>query len=61
VTGYLAQAISALTEFGVIFSLIKSSLMEIFPDYATQWALLGAILGTLFLEAGLRKFLPFFF
>jgi hypothetical protein len=61
VTGYLAQAISALTEFGVIFSLIKSSLVEIFPDYATQWALLGAILGTLFLEAGLRKFLPFSF
>jgi hypothetical protein len=59
--GYLSQAISALTEFGVIFALVQGSLKEVFPEIAFEGALLGAALGTLFLEAGLRKFLPFAF
>jgi hypothetical protein len=57
--GYLAQVVSALTEFGVIFALIEASLKDFFPTVAPLAGLLGAIVGTAFLEVGLRKFIPY--
>lgn len=57
--GYLAQVVSALTEFGVIFALIESSLKDFFPTAAPLAGLFGAIVGTAFIEVGLRKFIPY--
>lgn len=57
--GYLAQIVSALTEFGVLYALVKGSLQDFFPDYAPLAGLFGAIVGTAFLEVGLRKFIPY--
>ncbi len=59
ILGYLSQIVSALTEFGVIYSIIYASLSEFWPDRAGAVALAGAVVGTLFLELGLRKFLPY--
>jgi hypothetical protein len=61
ILGYLAQFISALTEFGVIYTLVRQSIAETFPAYAIPAALTGAVLCTAFLEVGLRRFLPFAF
>ena len=61
ILGYIAQLISALTEFGVIYTLVRQSVAETFPEYAAAAALSGAILGTAFLEVGLRRFLPYSF
>lgn len=57
--GYLAQIVSALTEFGVIFALVESSLIDFFPQVARPAGIFGAFIGTAFLEVGLRKFLPY--
>jgi len=57
--GYLAQVVSALTEFGIIYALVKGSLQEFFPDLAGLAGIFGAIVGTAFLEVGLRKFVPY--
>lgn len=57
--GYLAQVVSALTEFGVIFALVESSLFDFFPQAARPAGIFGAVIGTAFLELGLRKFLPY--
>ena len=57
--GYLAQVISALTEFGIIFALVKGSLQDFFPAAAPVAGLFGAIVGTGFLEIGLRQFIPY--
>lgn len=57
--GYLAQVVSALTEFGIIYALVKGSLQEFFPDMAGLAGIFGAIVGTAFLEVGLRKFIPY--
>lgn len=57
--GYLAQIVSALTEFGVLYALVKGSLQDFFPNYAPVAGLFGAIVGTAFLEVGLRKFIPY--
>jgi hypothetical protein len=59
--GYLAQVITALAEIGISYRLILSSVAEVFPEYATPVAYFGAIMVTVFLEVGLRKFLPFAF
>jgi parvulin-like peptidyl-prolyl isomerase len=59
--GFLAQLLSALTEIGVLFSLIYASLTDIFPQYALPAAIIGAAIGTAMLEVGLRKFLPYSF
>lgn len=61
ILGYIAQFISALTEFGVIYILVHQSIAETFPAYAIPAALTGAVLSTAFLEVGLRRFLPFAF
>ena len=59
--GYIAQLISALTEFGVIYALVHQSMADTFPQYALPASLFGAVLGTAFLEVGLRRFLPYSF
>jgi hypothetical protein len=59
--GYLAQVITALAEIGISYRLILSSVAEVFPEYATPVAYSGAIMVTVFLEVGLRRFLPFAF
>lgn len=59
ILGYLAQVVSALTEFGVIFALVESSLSDFFPQAARPAGIFGAVIGTAFLELGLRKFLPY--
>ncbi|MFN7830657.1 MAG: hypothetical protein ACK5Q2_01615, partial [Bacteroidota bacterium] len=59
--GYLAQVITALAEIGISYRLILSSVAEVFPEYATPVASFGAIMVTVFLEVGLRRFLPFAF
>lgn len=59
ILGYLAQVVSALTEIGVIFLLIFSSLAGFFPALAFPIAVIGCIVGTAFLEVGLRKFTPY--
>lgn len=58
--GYLAQVVSALTEIGILFALIRGAIADIAPPMvATVAGILGAALGTAFIEVGLRKFLPF--
>ncbi len=57
--GYIAQVISAATEIGVIFALAYATLKDFIPEYAAAAAWAVAILGTLFLEVGLRQFLPY--
>ena len=55
----IAQIISALTEIGIIYSIIFSRVVDFLPMYATTIAMLGAMAGTAFLEIGLRKFTPY--
>ena len=57
--GYLAQIVSALTEIGVIYAIIYSSLAGFWPSLAVPAATLGAIIGTAFIEIGLRQFIPY--
>lgn len=57
--GYLAQVISALTEFGILYALIRASLKDLFPLVSGPAGIAGAILGVAFLEVGLRKFTPY--
>lgn len=60
--GYLSQVISALTEYGVIHTWVFRSVQGHFPKSdADIIAHCGAVVGTLFIEVGLRKFLPFSF
>ena len=59
--GFLAQVVSALTEIGIIYSLVYSALVDFFPGIAHLAALFGAVVGTAFLEIGLRKFIPYSF
>jgi hypothetical protein len=56
--GVLAQLVSAATEIGVIYAIIHTSLADFLPRYATHTAIIGAIAATLFIELGLRQFLP---
>lgn len=56
---YLAQVVSALTEFGILYALIYSYAADILPEHAHYVAGVGATLGTAFIELGLRKFGPF--
>lgn len=57
--GVLAQIVSALTEFGVVYSIIHTSLAPLWPGVAPGAATVGAVVGTAFLELGLRKFAPY--
>ncbi len=57
--GYLGQVVSALTEFSVIYAGVYASLTFFSPGVASWGALLGALLGVVIIELGLRKLLPF--
>jgi hypothetical protein len=57
--GFFAQAISAATEIGVIYSIIYSAASDFVPDLAHSIGIAGAVIGTAFLEVGLRKFAPY--
>ncbi|MEL6834554.1 MAG: hypothetical protein AAFP77_16285 [Bacteroidota bacterium] len=57
--GFLAQIVSALTEVGIIYSIIFSSLVQMWPAYAATVATVGAGVGATFIEVGLRKFTPY--
>lgn len=58
--GYLAQVVSALTEVGILYALTRNAVADITsPLLANIAGFVGAILGTAFIEVGLRKFLPF--
>lgn len=57
--GFFAQLVSAFTEFGIIYSLVYSSLADFWPGWAPTAATAGAFIGTAFLEVGLRKFAPY--
>ncbi len=59
ILGYLAQIVSALTEIGVIYLIVYTSLRDFFPAIAGFGATIGSAIGTAFIEIGLRKFLPF--
>ena len=57
--GIIAQLISGLTEVGIFYSLIISRISDFAPNYAFLIAAIGAMIGTVFLEIGLRKFTPY--
>jgi hypothetical protein len=57
--GYLAQVVSALTEYGILYAVVYNSLAPFWPEVAPGAAVAGAAVGTLFLELGLRKFIPY--
>lgn len=57
--GIIAQLISGLTEIGIFYSLIISRISDFALNYAFLIAAIGAIIGTAFLEIGLRKFTPY--
>lgn len=57
--GFLSQVVSALTEIGILYSLVYSGVKDFWPDYAPVIAVIGALIGTGLLEIGLRKFVPF--
>jgi len=59
--GYLAQVITALAEIGISYRLLLASIQEVFPQHAIPAAIVGSVIVTIFLEVGLRKFLPFSF
>lgn len=61
ISGFLAQVISALTEYGVIYTMIAQSVEAFFRNHVHLIAHLGALTGTVFIEVGLRKFLPYSF
>jgi hypothetical protein len=54
--GWLGQVISALLEFGPLYAILRMGLQDITPTYAHPIALVGALVFTLFIEIGLRKF-----
>lgn len=58
-SGYLGQVVSALTEVAVIYTAILGSLSFFSPDLAPYGATLGALLGVLIIECGLRVLLPY--
>ena len=58
-TSFLSQAISAITEIGVIFTIIYKSIADFLPHLALPFAIIGAIIGTALLEVGLRVLLPY--
>lgn len=59
VLGVLAQIVSALTEVSIIYAIVYSSIKDFAPVIAPAIGAAGAIIGTLFIEVGLRKFTPY--
>ena len=57
--GYLAQLVSALTEWGILYGLLRSTLSPILPGSAPLMSAGAATVGVLLIELGLRRLLPF--
>jgi hypothetical protein len=57
--GYLSQIVSGLTEWGILYALIFSSLAVFWPSYAAPAGIVGASVGVAIIEGGLRGLLPF--
>lgn len=57
--GIIAQIISAVTEIGIIYNIILSRVIDFTPEHAYTIATIGAIIGTAFIELGLREFTPY--
>ena len=57
--GYLAQVVSGLTEWGILYALIYASLAAFWPEAATSAGMVGATIGVTIIEGGLRGLLPF--
>ena len=57
--GFLSQIISGITESFVIYFLVYNRIEEIAPHLASIAATLSTIIGVLFIEVGLRKFIPY--
>jgi hypothetical protein len=57
--GFLAQIVSALTEISIIYSIVYGSVKDFAPSLAPAIGAAGALIGTAFIEIGLRKFTPF--
>jgi hypothetical protein len=58
-SGYLSQIVSGLTEWGILYALIYSSLAVFWPEHAAIIGAIGAWIGVAIIEGGLRKLLPF--
>lgn len=54
--GWLGQVISALLEFAPLYAILRMGLQDVGPKTAHGIALVGAVVFTLFIEIGLRKF-----
>lgn len=59
ISGYLGQVVSALTEFGVLYAAIYSGLVFFVPGIAPVLSIMGAGIGVVIIEIGLRKLLPY--
>ena len=59
VSGYLGQLVSGLTEIGVIYTAVYSSLVFFSARFAPIGATVGAVIGTAIVEIGLRVLLPY--
>ena len=57
--GYLAQLVSALTEWGILYALLFTSLAPLWPEYATVASVGKATVGVAIIEIGLRRLLSF--
>lgn len=56
--GFLAQIVSALTEISIIYAIVVTSVRDFTPALAPYIGAAGALIGTAFIEVGLRQFLP---
>lgn len=57
--GYLAQALAGVVEFAILFALIRAKVAPVFPAFAFPAGIVGAVMGVLLIEGGLRRFLPY--
>lgn len=57
--GYLSQIVSGLTEWGILYALIYASLVAFWPSVAAIAGVIGATVGVIIIEGGLRGLLPF--
>lgn len=56
--GFLAQIVSGLTEISIIYAIVFTSVRDFAPALAPYIGAAGALIGTAFIEVGLRQFLP---
>jgi len=61
--GVLAQIVSFATELGIVYNIISNKLLDLpIPMYSETITIISwtaAIIGSLFFEVGLRKFIPY--